>query len=80
MADRNAAAIFAKVFEACADEKDSEASIRIAKTMWAEMNEYDFTEDQMGCNAVLMELGFAKKGVGTEEGSILYLKKDGEYR
>lgn len=78
MADRTAADIFGRIFEACANEGDAysdSVAYRIAKTLWDVRDKYDFSDDQMDCDKALIDLGLAKK----DETGTKYVQKDGSW-
>lgn len=62
MADRTSATVFAMVFEhlsVVADERDK----KLARMLWDEMGQYDFSYYQLGCDEALERLGLAKRVV-----------------
>lgn len=61
MSDHTSAGIFAKLFTLLAKNPTDEHK-EIARKMWPERNEYDFSDYQMGCDKALIALGLAKKG------------------
>lgn len=92
MANRSAAAIFSVAFEACAAEVEREdepneillltTADRIARKLWQETKDYDFTDDQMGCDKALLKLGLAKMvmvGDPLEGEGVVYLQPDGSF-
>jgi len=56
MADRTAAEIFGMVFTLLAENPTKE-NIEIAKKLYKEMEDYDFTSDQMDCEKAQEILG-----------------------
>lgn len=62
MADRTSARVFGKVFELLAKNPTDEHKA-IAKEIFAETGEYDFSSYQMDADDALMKLGLARIGV-----------------
>lgn len=60
MADRTSAGLAAEVFEILAKNPDDRAK-EIAAKLWPKLKQYDFSNDQMGCDAALKSLGLAKE-------------------
>ena len=62
MADRTSAGLFGKVFNLLAKNPTSEHK-EIAKEIFAEVGNYDFSNYQMYADDALMKLGLAKIGI-----------------
>lgn len=76
MADRTSAKIFGKVFNLLA-QNPSEENKALAKTMFNEADNYDFSFYQMECDSSLITLGLAEMGVDPdypEEGEVVIYK------
>lgn len=80
MADRSSARAFGLVFKHLADEP-LERDKALARKLMRELDAFDFSPDQMGCDRALIALGVAKKGVrpgDPEDGEqVLYLGRGG---
>jgi hypothetical protein len=61
MADRNSAGIFGDVFIQLSLMPASKPRDKMARFMWGERNNYDFSDDQMGCDDALIKLKLAKR-------------------
>jgi hypothetical protein len=73
MADRTSAGLFGKIFELLAKNPTDEHKA-IAKEIFAETGEYDFSNYQMYADEPLIALGLAKKGIDPkypEEGEVI---------
>lgn len=62
MADRTSARLFGKIFELLAKNPTDEHKA-IAKEIFAETSDYDFSNYQMDADEPLIALGLAKKGI-----------------
>lgn len=67
MADRTSANIFSMVFEMLAKNPTDEHK-EMAWEAWSSRREYDFSDEQMGCDEALLALGLAHE----EDGVIKY--------
>ncbi len=65
MADRTSARLFGKIFELLAKNPTDEHKA-IAKEIFAETGDYDFSDYQMDADEPLIALGLAKKGIDPE--------------
>jgi hypothetical protein len=80
MADRTSAGIFGKVFTLLA-ERPSEERKAMARKVWKESKEYDFTADQMYADEALTALGLARLKVDPkhpEWGEVWHYGPEGE--
>lgn len=62
MADRGAAEIFGIIFRKLAVDPTVQ-HVRWAKSLWRASFSFDFSPEQMECDATLRKLGLAKKGL-----------------
>lgn len=60
MADRTSAEIFGKLFKELAKPGDLDRR-KLARLLWKERGNYDFSEYQMDADKALITLGFAEK-------------------
>lgn len=73
MSDRTSAGVFGKMFNLLAKNPTDEHK-EIAKELWPEIQEYDFSEYQMYCDDALIALGLAKTGINPkypEDGEVI---------
>lgn len=76
MADRTSAGIFGKLFNLLAENPTDEHK-GIAKQMFNEIGNYDFSEYQMYADESLIKLNLAHKGVDSkypEDGEVIIYK------
>jgi hypothetical protein len=77
VADRTSANLFSVIFELLA-ENPSEEHKTMAKKIWKLTRNFDFSFDQMGCDAALVTLGLARLGVDSkypEDGEVVIYAK-----
>lgn len=76
MADRTSAYLFTQVFEHLAAEPITDCDRDFAQYMWALTQDYDFMDQQLECDDVLVALGLAKRVEPTEDepSGIVYLE------
>lgn len=65
MADRGSAFIYGSMFRKLAADPTPQ-HVRWAKALWRDSFEYDFSPEQMYCDAALRKLGLAKRGLDPE--------------
>lgn len=77
MVDRTSAGLFGKIFELLAKNPTDEHK-KIAKEIFDETGNYDFSYYQMYADESLITLGLAEKGIDPEypeEGEVIIYKK-----
>ena len=64
MADRSSAYLFSRIFSLIDEHvQDAQTRQKLALEFWNESRSYDFSDDQMDCDEVLMKLGLARRDV-----------------
>lgn len=81
MSDRTSAYLFARMFKYLARTPDEPEARKFARELMRESREYDFSNDQMGCDNALIKLGVAAKGIDPDDPDeherVLYMGEDG---
>ena len=76
MSDHTSPVIFAKVFELLA-RHDLSDSCKVAREVWELSQEYDFYNEDMGCEEALEKLGLARRnGTPDEDPAWFYGPED----
>ena len=69
MADRGSAEVFGIFFKELA-QNGSVDCVDVARRCWVLRGQFDFTDDQLGCDGSLLKLGLARR---TKDGLVEYL-------